>query len=283
MNVFRGLDNFELASVQPARGRLLSTIAEDALRENIGLRHFDEQGWFRSRRQILVRGVAFKHLVESVLLERGSPAWRPETGLSLTLNSFLSWRRCPEALTIGNLRGFDQLRFGARCSTGVRGTPPKLDLLAMKGNRLAAVAAEGPAYLSRRSPELARAYRDYHVPDGLEGWAKVRQMIGRDGAYFYLLDAAALFKFAVGLDRNFPNRDCTLFYIYWAPLQPHEDPAINRHQFEIDRLSAMVSNDKIAFRALSFSDLWNAWQALPEPSWLPDLLSRLRERYSIRI
>lgn len=267
----------------PRARRQFAAMVDAALRHQVGTDLLDGQGKFRRRSHILVKGVDHKLLRESVLLERGSQAWWPGSGLTLTLNSFLAWRRMPEQLVIDGEGGFEDLRFGARCTTGIRGTPPQLDLLALGDRTVLAICGEGPGYLLRRQTRLAPAYHTYPLAADLEGWAGLRQTLKLVPDSFVFVDAAAFLKFAIGLARIFPDRRCILLYLYWEPEIGAELSPFQTHRQEIRRLEDQVGRDRIGFRSLRFADLWQAWEQLHEPLWLPDLLVRLRDRYSVAI
>ncbi len=261
----------------------LAAAVETAMRRKIGVGLLDAQGKFRRRSHILVEGVDHKLLRESVLLERGSKAWWPASGLSLALNSFLAWRRCPDLLTFHGSGRIQDLRFGARCTTGIRGTPPQLDLLAMSETEVVAVTAEGPGYLTRRQARLAPAYKDFQLADDLRGWAGLAHMLALVPDHYRFVDAAALFKFAVGLARIFPDRACRLLYLYWEPEIGGTKPLFCDHRQEIEAVRQRVEGDRVRFEGLRFADIWAEWDSLSSPPWLPDLLARLRERYSVEI
>ena len=55
---------------------------------------------------------------------RSRPAAPARQLPALTINSFLNWQRCPDRLALAGESGFRELRFEARCPTGIRGTPP---------------------------------------------------------------------------------------------------------------------------------------------------------------
>jgi hypothetical protein len=92
---------------------------------------------------------------------------QPETAAAMALNSFLPWRAVPERLEFAGHGPFTELRFFARCPTGVRGTPPLLDLLATSRTDLVAVAAHASPGRTRRAPCGAAAQgRRGALPDG---------------------------------------------------------------------------------------------------------------------
>ena len=50
--------------------------------------------------------------------------------MALALNSFLPWHGHMAGLRLCGTEGFTDLQFDGRCPTGVRGTPPHVDVIA---------------------------------------------------------------------------------------------------------------------------------------------------------
>jgi hypothetical protein len=204
----------------------------------------------------------------------------PETASAMALNSFLPWRERAGELMLAGHGPFAELRFAARCPTGVRGTPPLLDLLATNGEKLVAVAARGPDYLGRKPSRLAAAYAGVTLPDGMAGWQALLTELGRDAGRFRHLDAAALLKNAIGLSRTFPGHRPTLLYVYWEPSRADE-LAFHRHRAEIRAVSQIVQGAFVGFEAKSFTELWSEWEALSSEPWLREMVAELRARYAV--
>jgi hypothetical protein len=211
----------------------------------------------------------------------------PGSAAALTVSSFAPWRTCPERLPLGGVVGFEAFQFDVRCPTGLRGTPPHLELLALRPDRAVAVVARCTEHLAPRRGQVARAYDRFLDGDELAPWrAQLRELRERPGGYRHL-DAAALVKHALALGRNFPDRPVTLLYMFWEPLDADAFPEFRRHREEVQRFARAIDADggsKVGFRAASFDDLWREWLGLEEPpDWLADHLWRLRARYAVAI
>ena len=214
----------------------------------------------------------------------------PGSAAALTVNSFAPWRACPELLPLGGAVGFQAFQFDVRCPTGLRGTPPHLDLLALRADRGVAVAARCTEHLAPRRGQVARAYdRFLDESDELTAWrGQLRELREQPGVYRHL-DAAALVKHALALGRNFPDRPVTLLYLFWEPLDADAFPEFRRHREEVQRFARAIAaggegGGKVGFRAASFEELWRDWVAMADPPhWLAGHLRLLRARYGVAI
>ena len=206
----------------------------------------------------------------------------PETASAMALNSFLPWRDRPGELMLAGQGPFTELRFAARCPTGVRGTPPLLDLLAASGDSLVAVAARGPDYLGRKPSRLAAAYSGATLPDGMAEWQALLADLEREPGRFRHLDAVSLLKNAIGLARTFPAHHVTLLYVFWEPSRTDE-LAFHRHRAEIRTFSETVQGAFVDFEARSFAELWTEWETASSEPWLREMVAELRARYAVAI
>jgi len=207
---------------------------------------------------------------------------QPETASAMALNSFLPWRDRPGDLVLAGHGPFSELRYAARCPTGVRGTPPLLDLLAADVDRLVAVTARGPDYLGTRVSRLAPAYAQVDLAPRMAGWQDLLETLRAEPGRFRHLDAVALLKNAIGLSRTFPEHGPTLIYLFWEP-EGADGLTFRRHRSEIRAMAQLVGGAMVGFQALSFAELWADWEArFPEP-WLRDMVAELRARYAVAI
>ena len=205
---------------------------------------------------------------------------QPEAAAAMALNSFLPWREMPERLRFAGYGPFAELRYLARCPTGVRGTPPMLDLLATSGADLVAVSARGVDYLGHKPSRLAAAYQGLTLPDGMAGWQSLMEGLEAEPGRYRHLDAVSLLKNAIGLARTFPGYRLALVYLFWEP-ETAEALAFHRHRAEIRNLAQTVSGSLVTFSALSFSELWAEWEEQNGEPWLREMVSELRARYAV--
>ena len=115
---------------------------------------------------------------------------------------------------LAGVTGFRELRFDARCPTGVRGTPPLLHLIADNEAAIVAVTARYVEYLSTRPRKLASAYDRVRPTPALAPWLRILAQLREDPGRYRYVDAAALLKHAVGLGQTFPGRPVKLAYLW---------------------------------------------------------------------
>ena len=207
----------------------------------------------------------------------------PESGIALAVNSFLFWRETPHRLPIAGETGFTDLRFDARCPTGVRGTPPHLDLIAARGNRLVAVTSRGCDYLARRQTRLAAAYDTLNLPGTLKPWGRLLNAAREDRGRFMHVDPGSLIKFALGLGRTFTGFSLKLVYLYVEPEDASQFVAFEKHRDELSTVKEAVADSAVTFHPTSADELWRDWhQAMSDPM-LRGLVAQLKRRYGVAI
>ena len=254
-----------------------------SLRLSIGEQHFGSDGRLKSPHWALVPGIDESQLSKAAAQSDGSRLRQPDSGASLAVNSFTNWRRNPRQLRFAGETGFDQLRFDARCPTGIRGTPPLLELIAGNDNAVVAVTARCAEYLVTRPRKLATAYDGIKPTAALAPWLEVlAQLRDEPGRYRYV-DAAALLKHAVGLGQTFRNRPIKLVYLFWEPTDADRYAAFAEHRAELALLAASVAGSPVALIAQSFDELWSEWHGLTEPDWLRSIVVLLKTRYGVAI
>jgi hypothetical protein len=261
----------------------LSQALVAALRASIGEQRFGLDGRLVSWSHALVPGVELALLPSGPNGVDGARLRQPDSAAALALNSFLNWRRCPQLLRVAGESGFRELRFEARCPTGIRGTPPLLDLIAAGDAVIVAVTARCAEYLSHRHAGLAPAYDAIHALPAMTPWLELLHRLRAEPGLFRYVDAPALLKYAIGLGRTFPDRPVKLAYLFWEPVDAHRFEPFRGHRAELAWLVGSVDGASVRLVAQSFDELWSEWQALAEPTWLREIVARLKSRYGVAI
>ncbi len=277
------------AGIAPALQRpnraasLVASRLTERLRLAIGRSRFGPDGRVLSWTDVLVPGLDPAQAPE---MRRATDAPRlrdPSGGPALALNSFLAWRDDLETLRLAGEGGFKELRFDARCPTGVRGTPPHLDLILANGVALVAVHASGFEYLQRSTARLSAAYLDVAGGPGLGPWRELAGRLVGEPEAFRIVDAATVVKHAVGLARTFPDRRLRLLYLFLEPRDAEAYPVFRLHRAELATITALSRGSAVELRAMGFAELWAAWAGLDRPARLRDVVARLQERYDVVI
>lgn len=254
---------------------------EEALRHGRATETLAPSSRVRQVGDLLIEGLDQEQLPDSIDRTRLRSA---HGAAALAVNSFLPWQQAHGELPLGGWVGFDAVQFEVRCPTGLRGTPPHLDLVALRGGTAMAVTVRCTEYLARRKSAVATSYdRLLAETPGLEPWVGQLEQVRARPAVFRHVDVGALVKNALALGRTFPDRSATLLYLYWEPLDAELFDEFRRHRSELERLAEALGGARVAFDSQTFGLLWDEWSARGSPSWLAEHVDRLRARYAVRI
>lgn len=239
------------------------------------------EGRIRHLADVLIDGLEDDQLPGS--LDR-SRLRSPDSAAALAVNTFLPWQATPRALPLAGWIGFEAIQFEVRCPTGLRGTPPHLDLLAVREEAAVAITVRCSEYLSRKKSAVAPSYdRLLASTPGAEAWAEELARLRKSPTRYRFVDFGALVKFALALGRTFPDRPATLLYLYWQPVDAHLFEEFRTHGDEARALANEIRGSRISLLAQPLEDLMAAWMKAPQPPWLGQHLARLRERYTITL
>jgi hypothetical protein len=232
--------------------------------------------------ELLIDGLDHDQLPNSVDRTRLRSA---HSAAALAINSFLPWRKVTARLPLAEWVGFEAIQFEVRCPTGLRGTPPHLDLLALRDGVAVAVTVRCTEYLSRRRATVAPSYdRLLASTPSLGPWSdQLRALRDHTAPRHRHLDLGALIKHALALGRTFPDRSTRLHYLFWEPLDAEDYDEFRCHRAELDALSEAVEQAGVTFGAQSFESMWGNWANHKRPAWLADHVARLRARYSVSL
>lgn len=251
------------------------------LRETIGSDRYGPEARLVDWHDGLLDGVADGLPARSLNGAGQSRLERPETGAAITLNSFLPWLGHLPALRLRGMAGFRELHFDARCPTGIRGTPPHIEVLATGPGGVTGVTSRSFGYLNARPARLAAAYGTVQASPGMAPWLALLQDKAPGGRFRHL-DVAALAKQALGLVRIFPDRPVQLLYLFLEPVEAGRWPVFAAHRAELARLGEQTRGTPVRFAACSFHELWADWADSEEPR-LAALADTLSLRYAVAL
>jgi hypothetical protein len=203
---------------------------------------------------------------------------------ALVVNTFARWKEAVPQLSLLGMTGFEELRFEVKCPTGLIGTSPHLDVVAIQSN-------DAPVAIESKCLEFLNAHRitfssQYDALKGPGSKTRYHELIPRLRArpsMFRYLDAAQLIKHALGLANVFQGRPVVLLYLYWEPLNWQEFREFAQHRIEIDEFGRYVSGCTVKFTSMSYQELWSEWAQLGEPAWLRTHIKALAGRYSVAV
>jgi hypothetical protein len=253
----------------------------EALRNDCAVEPLQANGRIRRVSDLLIDGVEPDGLPDA--LDRARLR-QPHSATALAINSFQPWRAAADRLTLDRWVGFDAIQLVVRCPTGLRGTPPHLDVLALRDRAAVAVTVRCTEYLGRRRSTVAPSYdRLLAQTPGLDPWLRALDRIRATPDQYEHVDFGALVKHALALGRTFPDRPTTLLYLYWEPLDADRYAAFGTHRRELHALSEALRDARVAFAARSLHALWSEWEAMASPSWSARHVARLRARYDVTL
>ena len=200
----------------------------------------------------------------------------PYSSSALAFNSFAPFTDAPSRLELAGGTGFDQLEFERQCPSGLRGTPPHLDVVASSSTHVVAVESKCLEYFTPKVGEFSDAYTSITDARSASRWFR---HVAAAAAPQHL-DIAQLVKHVLGLRHTFPERAITLLYLYWEPSNWREVPACVEHRAELQRFAYSVAGDEVRFASLSYPDLWDAWRTAGVDS---GHLEKLAERYVVEM
>ncbi|HEX5078728.1 MAG TPA: hypothetical protein VFV80_06205 [Geminicoccaceae bacterium] len=252
-----------------------------ALRHDCRAEPLHANGRIRRVSDLLIDGIEQDRLPDA--LDRARLR-QPHSATALAINTFLPWQAAPGQMTLDRWTGFDAIQLVVRCPTGLRGTPPHLDVLALRDDAAVAVTVRCTEYLSRRRSPVAPSYdRLLAATPGLDPWLQQLAQLRAAPECRQRIDLGALVKHALALGRTFPDRPTSLLYLYWEPLDAERFPEFGVHRRELGELADEVRAARVAFASRSFLSLWRDWDAQTQPAWLARHVTRLRARYGVTL
>jgi hypothetical protein len=250
------------------------------LREQIGADRYNSFGQLADWRSGLVPGIE-PELLESRVFDLRARLVRPDSAAALTLNSFLPWLRQMDRLRLAGIEGFKELHFDARCPTGVRGTPPHIELMASGASGVVGASIRTFDYLGRRQSRLSSAYTALVVSEALEPWVELMRAFADRTERFQYVDVPALAKLAIGMGRIFVRRPTRLLYVFLEPAGAAGVLPFAEHRRELARLAALTAGSAVRLVACSFHELWEGWRREEAPPRLREIVAELERRYGV--
>lgn len=260
--------------------------AKSALWEKSALLHPDAKGYVADVQSNLITGLT-REMIESDYRNGSGNEWEKKiraihSSAALAANTFGRWKNDPGKLKILGQLGFESIQMEAKCPTGLKGTPPNLDVLLKSESRKVVVGVESKFLepLTPKPPEFSGSYlskeKEFEKPwkslfDEVRQWPASR------------LDIAQLIKHYLGLRKQYQDGwQVYLLYIYWKPLNADVFPEYLEHERDIDRVKKIIvgGGSKVQFQTMDYLQLWQSWA---EDADLAKHARSLQERYCVNI
>ena len=206
---------------------------------------------------------------------------RPDSCMALAATSFLPWAPHPDRLALCGLGDFTEIHFDGRCPTGVRGTPPHIEVLASGPSGVVGVTVRVFDYLIQRQARPSPAYRSLELPARMVPWAALLREADSDQRGFRHVDILMLVKLALGLGRIFAHRPTRLLYVYLEPARASQLGPFAAHRQELARLVDGTRDSAVPLTAVSFCELWAGWRDGRAPQPVRAAAAVLGRRYAV--
>ena len=80
------------------------------------------------------------------------------------MNTFAYWKKDPSSLNIFGNTNFNTLTFEGKCSTGLGGTPPNLDILLTNDDSIIGIESKFTEYHKLKKPHFSSSYQRKKQP-----------------------------------------------------------------------------------------------------------------------
>ena len=208
----------------------------------------------------------------------------PYSSAALAVNTFaplLSGVSLPGPVEVRGDIAFEQQR-----SAWAGGYWPTLDLVVEADEYPVRLFVESKCteFLRKGHPGFSDAFVK-HARKQLDGTAAATyEQLADDAHMFDPLDARQLAKHFLAAKRAVIESSqpgtVILLCIWWEPHDAAEHPVFGRHRAAVDAFAAAVPDTDVAVAGISYSELWDHWEALNDP-----LIARhtqlLRDRYDV--
>ncbi len=242
------------------------------------------EGYVRHAWENLVRGVT-PEMIQADYCGGSGQEWLVKiraihSSAALTANTFGRWKTDSTKLKFLGLSGFRPPRLEAQCKTGLRGTPPNLDVLLRSPDTVIGIESKLLEPLTPTKAHFSRSYSRGRLPLCEEPWWNLLEKV-RDGPPAHL-DAAQLIKHYLGLRKQFLTcKKVFLVYLFWKPLNAASIGEYAQHAEDLVIFQNAVSKSSaVQFIPLDYLKLWDSWS---EDHDLAEHASLLRQRYCVEI
>jgi hypothetical protein len=206
---------------------------------------------------------------------------RPASSMALAVNSFLPWQAHSGKLALCGLGAFTEVHFDSRCPTGVRGTPPHIEVLASGPDGVVGATVRVYDYLVQPRSRLSPAYRSLELPASMRPWGDLLRDADGDERAFRHVDVLTLAKLAFGLGRIFAHRPIRLLYLFLEPTTSAHLEPFAAHRAELARLVTETRDSGVPLAAVSFEELWRDWREDDTPDSVRAVAAELCRRYAV--
>lgn len=266
----------------------LPDLVKTQLRQACGIPS-DAQGYVSRVIDNLLPGIRLDHF-ESDLKRGGGHELNKKclalhSSAALAINSFAPFKDTPSSLSILGKQGFRPPVFEKKLPTGLKGTPPNIDVHLQSDDEVIAIESKFLEYWTPKTANYSGSYCKDNLPLAEDCWWQVLEESKACGLRH--LDVAQLVKHSLGLvrlmnhgDEGWKPKEVTLLYLFWEPENAHDIVDCLNHRRNIEELASKVSGSRIKFMSLSYPELWREWETMPS---IAAHVANLKARYSMAL
>ena len=207
-----------------------------------------------------------------------------DSSSALVVNAFAPFRRRIRDLGLPTGGRFDSITFERKCSAGMTGTPPHLDVVLEGPGSVVGIESKLKEYLEYKAKKIpfSPQYEERIWDERRQSaWFELMLDLNRAPELYRYVNATQLAKHAFGLAHTFRDVAATLVYLYWEPTHVDGEPAFAEHRREVENLLGRVGGHAPTLVAVRYVDLWDLWERGPD--WLVGHVTAMRARYEVEL
>ena len=247
----------------------------------------DPKGYGKDVRDNLVSGVTLEMIEDDYSHGSGQELTFKMRAIhsssALVANTFGRWKTDPTMLELLGHSDFQPPTLEAQCSTGLRGTPPNIDVLLQSSNIVIGVESKLLEPLGApKKPFFSESYSRTKLSQCEDAWWDLLEEVRHWPPSRF--DAAQLIKHYLGLRKQFgTGHEICLVYLYWKPLNAESIAEYSQHAEDMKKFRSKIpDNGSVQFIVMDYPGLWESWLNDSNPT-LANHASILKQRYCVEI
>lgn len=243
----------------------------------------DPEGYLANPTMNLLKGVNAE-LIETDYRQGSGSEWDTKfraihSSSALVANTFGRWKTDSKHLKILGLSNFSPPYLEKKCPTGLKGTPPNLDVVIESETDIVGIESKLLEPLTQKQPKFSENYKKLSLPRCEEQWWQLLESSKSWRPSHF--DVAQIIKHYLGLRNKYRDgRQIHLVYIYWQPLNASGFQEYEMHQKEIELTASFLDGSEVDFVAMNYHQLWDSWAKDP---MLEIHAGNLKQRYAVDI
>jgi hypothetical protein len=245
----------------------------------------DSKGYVRVPIENLVAGVQLEDFEAD--LQRGAgdelrmKFCALHSSAALAVNTFGPFKTRPGELMLLGSGGFTGLKFERPLPTGLKGTPPNLDVWLEREQEVIAIESKLLEYFEPKEAKFKDSYQRTALPWAEPCWWEALEEAKT--AKKRHLDVAQLVKHYCGVSNYLRQKSAvsaTLLYLFWEPLNWMDVVVCRQHRAEVEEFAKRVTGSHVKFAWMAYPQLWEAWSVAP---LLAPHAANLKARYGVNL